>query len=251
MRTLTRVAWIGGLWVILHSASSFAQIPDTFENLQVLDKNIDRRVLIDTMRGFAGALGVRCNHCHVGEDTNSLQGMDWASDDKASKQVARGMMKMVKAINGDYIAAMMPHEVDRVQVSCVTCHRGQTKPRLIEDVLREARDEGGIDSLEARYVALRSRYYGRATFDFSEDLLSDLAQESAQQGDLDGAMQLARMNLEYYPENSVSYIVMGQIAAQQGDKKAAVEYLQKALEYQPHERMKDRIRRMIEQIQSE
>jgi thioredoxin reductase len=43
------------------------QIPDKFTNLKVLPKDISKQELQSTMRGFAFALGVRCEHCHVEE----------------------------------------------------------------------------------------------------------------------------------------------------------------------------------------
>ncbi len=71
-----------------------AQIPDVFTNLKVLPKDIGKRELINVMRGFAGAVGGRCNYCHVGENADTLEGFDWASDDVETKPVARAMMKM-------------------------------------------------------------------------------------------------------------------------------------------------------------
>jgi hypothetical protein len=65
--------------------------PQAFTNLKVLPKEIPRAELVATMRGFAGALGVRCTHCHVGPD--DLQGMDFATDEKPAKQVARTMLR--------------------------------------------------------------------------------------------------------------------------------------------------------------
>lgn len=41
------------------------QPPDP-TNLQVLPKDIPKAQLVQTMRGFAMGLGVRCEHCHVG-----------------------------------------------------------------------------------------------------------------------------------------------------------------------------------------
>jgi hypothetical protein len=250
MRPQWRTGLIVGLYVMLQATQGIAQIPDTFENLQVLDKNIEKRALIDTMRNMALGLGVRCNYCHVGEDSNDLQSHDWPSDDKRTKRVAREMLKMVHVLNDQYIAPIVQEGTEPVRVSCVTCHRGQPRPRLLEDVLDEELTRGGVDSLVARYTELRARYYGRHTFDFSEDVLTDMAQELIHQGDPKGAARLATMNLEYYPEHSVSYIVLGQISAQQGDKQAALDYLQRALQFQSNERMKRRIRGMIAEIES-
>ena len=67
-----------------------AQIPEEFTNLQLLPKDIEQRKLVRTMRDWAGGLGVRCNHCHVGPE--NLQGMDFASDEKRTKRAARKML---------------------------------------------------------------------------------------------------------------------------------------------------------------
>ena len=68
------------------SGFAVAQIPDEFSNLEVLPKDIGKRVLIERMRGFALGLGVRCAHCHVGNPDGSLDGMDFASDEKATRR---------------------------------------------------------------------------------------------------------------------------------------------------------------------
>ncbi|HVR69290.1 MAG TPA: hypothetical protein VMT87_00480, partial [Vicinamibacteria bacterium] len=70
-----------------------AQIPDKFTNLQLLPKDATRAQVVETMRGFASALGVRCNHCHVGADPATLEGFDFAADTKQAKRVTRAMMR--------------------------------------------------------------------------------------------------------------------------------------------------------------
>src|SRR3990172_11429381 len=75
-----------------------AQIPEKFENLQFFPKDVERRALIDRMRDFSGALGVRCEFCHVGEGGPELKNMDFPSDDKETKRTARRMLVMVAAI---------------------------------------------------------------------------------------------------------------------------------------------------------
>ena len=49
------------------SAPSAAGGPK-YKNLQVLPKDIGQEQLIPIMKSFAQALGVRCVHCHVGEE---------------------------------------------------------------------------------------------------------------------------------------------------------------------------------------
>ena len=71
---------------LLTPAPVAGQIPDTFENLQVLPTDISRAELVSIMRGFSMALGVRCAYCHPGGSGGSLQGVDFKTDDDADKE---------------------------------------------------------------------------------------------------------------------------------------------------------------------
>jgi hypothetical protein len=107
-------------------ASRADQIPDKFTNLQVLSKDITRARLVPIMRSFALELGVRCEHCHLGEG-NDLSKFDFASDVRPAKATARRMMRMLERLHGEDLegvgdAARMP------KVTCYTCHRGQRTP---------------------------------------------------------------------------------------------------------------------------
>ena len=64
-----------------------------FINLQVLPKDISSKALQGIMvDDFQDALGVSCNFCHAEEkDSHHL---DYASDAKPEKEIARGMMRM-------------------------------------------------------------------------------------------------------------------------------------------------------------
>jgi hypothetical protein len=102
-----------------------------FKNLKVLPPNIDHDELIATMRGFARALGTRCNGCHVpipGEDNK----FDFPNDAKEEKRIARQMLLMTRTINGNYISKL-PHDHpepadEQAKVTCWTCHRGKMEP---------------------------------------------------------------------------------------------------------------------------
>src|SRR5262245_3551593 len=76
-----------------------SQIPDKFENLQALQKDISRDSLTQIMRGFSFALGVRCQYCHAGGDGVSFVGVSFKSDEKPAKQNARFMLRMVDSLN--------------------------------------------------------------------------------------------------------------------------------------------------------
>jgi len=110
--------------------------PDSFTNLKVLPKTVDQRTLLATMRGFTAALGVRCTHCHVGEEGQPLSTYNFASDDKRPKRVARVMIDMVHHINEEHLQDVPDRPAPLLEVRCETCHRGLARPKLLEDTLR-------------------------------------------------------------------------------------------------------------------
>src|ERR1700739_4856413 len=70
-----------------------------FKNLKVLPKKIKHEELHKVMDDWAHALGVHCNFCHArGADGK----MDFASDEKPEKNMAREMYKMAASINKKY-----------------------------------------------------------------------------------------------------------------------------------------------------
>lgn len=95
-----------------------------FTNLKVLPAAIPRESLMALMRSMAGALGVECGHCHVGQKGS----MDFASDAKREKDVARAMMLMVRRINEHDLKVTDWRES---KVTCFTCHRGAVKPLTV------------------------------------------------------------------------------------------------------------------------
>jgi photosynthetic reaction center cytochrome c subunit len=80
------------------------------KNLKVLKPEEVRGM----MGGMMGALGQRCNFCHVQGDN--------ASDENPKKLVARKMMEMVHHVN-----EMLGADA-KVKVTCYTCHRGKNIP---------------------------------------------------------------------------------------------------------------------------
>lgn len=175
--------------------------PDSFQNLQVLPEDITFRELIGTMRGFASALGVRCQYCHVGEANQPLSQFDFPSDEKATKRKARVMLRMLNHINNEYLADLPSRREPEIQVGCETCHRGQSRPIMTRDSLRFAYQNGGVDALETSYRELRTRYFGSHTHDFRWFLLRNLANEMAAAGNFADARNVMSLNLEFFPDN--------------------------------------------------
>lgn len=209
------------------------QIPEKFTNLQVLPKEIARDDLMQTMRRFSSSLGVRCNACHApapAATAGGVERMDFASDDKEQKRVARGMLRMVMDINGKYFPEMGRSPTPRTAVSCATCHHGAARPRTLAAELLAAADGKGIDSAVTRYRELREKTYGRAMFDFGEQSLPLIAEELTRAQRLDDAVRLLQLNVEYFPRSGQAVAALAQAQAQKGDTAAAISTVTRALE---------------------
>ena len=83
-----------------------------YKNIQVL-KGVPADRWMSIMLAFKTSLGVDCSYCHVKDA--------WDKDDKANKETARKMIRMVKTINSQYTGGIG-------RVTCFTCHRGQERP---------------------------------------------------------------------------------------------------------------------------
>lgn len=103
-----------------------------YKNLKVLSKNISSKDLSKIMiDDFEDGLGVSCSFCHAG-GKDSLK-LDYASDAKPEKRIARLMMQMTMGINKKYFRLRHPLIGDSaLVVTCATCHNGQPHPGDLE-----------------------------------------------------------------------------------------------------------------------
>ncbi|MFI5138296.1 MAG: c-type cytochrome [Sphingobacteriales bacterium] len=113
---------------VMASATISKPEGNTYINLKVLPKNISskdlQKIMVDD---FEDGLGVACNFCHAKNKTTGL--LDYASDAKPEKQIAREMMHTTIGINRKYFKikhAMLGS--DNLTVTCNTCHNGVTFP---------------------------------------------------------------------------------------------------------------------------
>ncbi len=104
--------------------------PSSFKNLQVMPKDATAAVVVNTMKSFAMGLGVRCQFCHIGKEGLPLEEFDFISDTIPQKETARAMMRLTADINRQLDAAMPRAAGTEPRVTCVTCHRGSSKPTL-------------------------------------------------------------------------------------------------------------------------
>ncbi len=228
---------LGWKWIVLAgfllcSVPASAQIPDKFTNLKVLPKDISRQELQSTMRSFAFALSVRCEHCHVEKAGGKKFEMDFAADDKEAKKTARVMLEMVAAINRDYISKVT--KTPPIQVQCVTCHHGLTQPRTLNSVLAETIDQKGIDSAVAQYRELRQKYYGSGQYDFGETSLNQLTESLLAQKKNKEALTIMEMSFDSnHPDSVWSYHMLAMTHEINGQTEKAIADYRKVLELHP------------------
>ncbi len=215
-------------------ASARAQFPDKFTNLKVLPKDISKPELESTMRGFAFALGARCEHCHV-EKKAAASGYDFSADDKEAKKTARVMLRMVGRINRDYLGKLVRGDrTPVIHVECMTCHHGLTRPQPLNAVLAASLDKDGLDKTTALYHELRGKYYGTGQYDFGETPLNLLAESLL--GNESNADALAVMNLSFemnHPDSAWSYHMLAMAHQANGQLDQAIADYRKALELHP------------------
>jgi hypothetical protein len=114
--------------VVIAGIAAVPSPPNDYKNLKVLPKDISTkdlsRIMIDE---FEDGLGVSCGFCHAEEkDSHKL---DYASDEKPEKEIARLMMKMTLDVNEKYFQVTHPLIGDSVlSITCMTCHKGQPRP---------------------------------------------------------------------------------------------------------------------------
>ena len=97
-----------------------------FKNLKIFSPDTSRADLLANMKFFSQALGVRCTHCHVGEEGKPLSTFDFASDVKPNKAIARDMLRLADRLNEKDLPAI--GGLIDPKVTCYTCHRGSKKP---------------------------------------------------------------------------------------------------------------------------
>lgn len=121
--------------------------PSKFKNLKILPQDISENDLDSVMHHFTASLAVKCNFCHVRNE--AIKKMDFASDDKPEKIIARKMMLMSIDINTKYFKDIeeemskekdhdMPNKGVQIDgdsvknmlsyVTCYTCHHGDAHP---------------------------------------------------------------------------------------------------------------------------
>jgi len=194
--------------------------PDSLINVQVFAKNTPVVQVWGNMRNIAAGLGVTCTFCHVGQEGTPLERIDFASDEKRNKIVARQMMRMMQEANRR-IDSIPARATPAVSVTCATCHRGVSRPVPLANIIAEVATASGADSALRAYRALRDRYYGQDAYDFSELSLNAAAFRTARAGKRDDGLALLQFNEQLFPNTAALSIIRGNIHLMRADTASA------------------------------
>ena len=249
MRSRTLLAAILGVGLfageaVSQSPPAKAEAPPPPKNLQFFPKDTPRPQLIQTMRGFCFALGVRCEHCHVDEGPNGRR--DFAADEKPAKEKARAMLRMTQRINDELLAAVPGRSTPPVRVQCMTCHHGLSKPELLAERLHTVAAQGGPDSAVATLRSLHADAVS-GEFDVSEWGVNEAARTFTEEGKTDVSLALLRANATLNPESKSVPMLLAEVHTARGEKAEAIEILRKVLTGDPENQ---RAKRMLEQLES-
>jgi len=126
--------------IVLISVAFSAPPEKKFKNLKVLPKNIGDKELDSIMHTFTRGLGVKCDFCHVPTADNK---MDFASDEKSEKNIARKMIKMTNKINKKYFDYTKDEQGKMIKaLTCYSCHHGQEHPAKNPPPRQPRQDQG-------------------------------------------------------------------------------------------------------------
>ena len=217
--------------------------PEKPQNIQVLSKDLTGARLGAPMRGFTRALGVRCTHCHVGEEGKGFSTYDFASDANPNKNRAREMLRMLGSING-HLKNIEPSGDKRVNMWCHTCHRGLARPITLSAQLGETYRAEGLEASLAQYSELKEKYYGKGAYQFKESILNNLGYAALSENP-EGAVKMFTLNSKEYPESGNVWDSLADGYMHAGDKKKAKKYYKKSLKLNPdNQNAKDMLKKL-------
>jgi tetratricopeptide (TPR) repeat protein len=198
------------------SVNAGAQPAWQAKNLQHFPKDIPREQLVQRMREFSFALGVRCEYCHDAPEGNPNVAPNFASDEKGPKQKARAMLRMVEQLNSSILQALPSRAEPRVEVTCVTCHRGLPLPKTLQTTLLEIVKRDGAAAAVARYRELRRDQALTGRYNFGEWEINELGRRLIEDGASEAALAVLEMNAEFYPKSGVLQFQIGELLFARG-----------------------------------
>lgn len=246
-KILGSVALWAAITVVVPNLAASQWPPEFLQNVQALPEDISVREVQSLMRSFAGALGVRCTYCHLGDNPDDLSTMNFVSDEKIEKRKAREMIRMTRSINQELLAGVPERSEPPVEVSCRTCHHSRPLPIGVRDLLVAKFEAEGAEPTIALYRELREEHYGSDSYDFRHFVLANVAERVAE-ANPKGAIQLLEFNGEIHPTSGQTFATMGRIYRDLGDIESAIRSIERALDTDPENAF---YRRVLEQLASQ
>ena len=217
-------ALIGPLCPTVH-----AQDSQTLKNVQVFPKDITRPELIDRMRHFSFALDVRCQYCHIGGDGVSFEGVVFESDDDPDKVKARFMIRMTENLNRQVLPLIPQRDEPPMEITCKTCHRGQSKPILLTQAMQRTLDTEGGEAAVNLYRELREKSALIGSFDFREWEVNTLGERLEKEGKTKDAIMIYELNRGFYPESISIVLALGRLYEAEENTPSAIRMYERAL----------------------
>lgn len=103
----------------------------------------------------------------------------------------------------------------------------------LEEALTEEHKLHGTQAMLEHYGALKDRYHGRGTYDFSERSLNNLGYAFLGKGDYETAIAIFRLNVAQFPESGNVYDSLAEAYMTKGHTELAVIYYVRSLEINP------------------
>ena len=193
---------------------------------------------LSQMPAIASALGVKCQYCHSAKRGSGLP--------EPKKEIAKAMMAMTDEINTRILAATGKESGQATTIRCAYCHRGVAIPKPIAEIVWQTTREKGVVAATDQYRELRKEFYGRNTYDFSEEPLATLANQLSSYRP-DDAIALASLNLEFYPKSVNTLVAMSNALTRKHEDDDAIAMLEKAVSFEPENGI---VRGRLEQLKS-
>jgi hypothetical protein len=207
--------------LILGASAALWAVPASAQPASARNPTLD-------MQAIAAALGVTCEYCHGQRGSAAIL----TATGKPRLEVARAMIEMTNDLNARVQAASGKSAPEAVRVECVTCHRGVAIPRQLGDIMFQTTVQQGVEAAATLYRDLRTRYYGRQSYDFGDETLLTVAERLVQARPA-AAIALADLNVEFNPRSARSYFVKGTAQSRQLDNEGALASFRKSLDLDP------------------
>ena len=192
----------------LSATAAFAQAPD----------------LMAVMQSYTVALGVTCDYCHSAPRGSGQK--------EPHKDIARAMQVLTREANAKVAAATGKEEQLTTRVECITCHRWVPIPKQLGTILIETLLREGVQPALAQYKDLHERFYGRASYDFGEDTLINVARRIVEVRPAD-SITILNAHLEQFPKSAKGYEALAYAYTRRSQDAEAIVNLEKALELDP------------------